>query len=202
MLVIGLTGGIGSGKSTVAQLFVNHGIPIIDADIIARDVTQPGNLAYLDIIKHFGNDILLSDGKLDRPKLREIIFSDSKQRLWLESCLHPLISKEMKRQIKTFSTPYCIAVIPLLLEVEFYSLINRILVVDAPEHLQIERIAARDNASKPQIEAIIKTQAKRADRIARAHDVITNEGTLTNLSQKIEKLHQKYSEMGKSAEYK
>ena len=198
MLVVGLTGGIGSGKSTVANLFNKHNIPIIDADIVAREMTKPGTQALARIAKHFGPDILLKDGSLNRTSLRQIIFQDAKQRLWLENLLHPLIRIEMHKQIHTFSSPYCIAVIPLLLEVEFYSFINRILVVDAPEHLQIERTAKRDNVPPPHIESILKAQAKRHDRIAHAQDLIINDGKVEDLIPQVEKLHQNYLQMAKN----
>jgi dephospho-CoA kinase len=197
MLVIGLTGGIGSGKSTVAQLFADRGVPIIDADVAARKTTQPDSPAFTRIVKHFGNALVLPTGTLDRTKLRKIIFSDAKQRLWLEHLLHPLIRDEMKQEIDRLSAPYCIAVIPLLLEVEFYSFVNRILVVDAPEHAQIQRVAARDKASKSDIEAILKTQASRKNRKAHAHDIVLNDGIMADLIPQVEKLHEKYSQIGK-----
>jgi dephospho-CoA kinase len=195
MLVIGLTGGIGSGKSTVADLFADLGVPIIDADAKAREVTQPDKPAFLNIVKHFGDDILLSNGTLDRAKLRNIIFSDSKERLWLENLLHPLIREEMQHEINHLTGPYCIAVIPLLLEVEFYSFINRILVVDASLDAQIVRVMTRDKMNKLAVEAILKTQATRVDRKARAQDIIINDGTLADLIPQVEKLHEKYSKM-------
>ena len=198
MLVVGLTGGIGSGKSTVAAIFADHGVPIIDADVAARDVTQPDKPAFVRIIKHFGNDILLPNGTLDRAKLRNIIFSNTKQRLWLEHLLHPLIREAMKEQIDQLSGPYCIAVIPLLLEVEFYSFINRILVVDASEQAQIERVMARDKISKLDIEAILNNQANRIDRKAHAQDIIINDGVIADLIPQVEQLHEKYTQMGKT----
>lgn len=195
MLVIGLTGGIGSGKSTVANLFAERDVAIIDADVVAREVTQPNTAAFKTIVKHFGDDILQSNGALDRSKLRQIIFSDHKQRLWLENLLHPLIRGAMHEQIQRTHAPYAIAVIPLLLEVEFYSFINRILVVDAPEEAQIDRVTSRDKSEKTQIEAIIKTQARREDRVARAHDVIINDGKLADLIPQVDRLHKQYLEM-------
>ncbi|MCW5584393.1 MAG: dephospho-CoA kinase, partial [Gammaproteobacteria bacterium] len=162
MLVIGLTGGIGSGKSTVANLFAEQGVPVIDADVIAREITAPNKPAFSSIVKHFGQSILNPDGTLDRTKLRQIIFHNPKQRLWLEKLLHPQIRNEMQQQIAKMTAPYCIAVIPLLLEVEFFSFINRILVVDAPESAQIRRVMLRDHMSQPDIEAILKTQAPRS----------------------------------------
>lgn len=195
MLVVGLTGGIGAGKSTVAALFIKHDIPIIDADVIAREITMPGTPALSRITKHFGQEILLANGHLDRAKLRQIIFSQPNQRLWLENLLHPIIREEMINKINMLSSPYCIAVIPLLLEVEFYSFIHRILVIDAPEHLQIERTAHRDKIQKSQIETILKTQAKREHRTAHAQDIIINDGKLEDLVPQVEKLHQRYLEM-------
>lgn len=192
MLVIGLTGGIGSGKSTVAKLFAEHGVPVIDADQIARELTQPKQPALSKIIRHFGREILQKDGALDRTQLRKIIFHDPQQRGWLEKLLHPLIQRKIKEQIKTFSAPYCITVIPLLFEVKPYPFIDRILVVDTPEYLQIARITSRDKLAKPHIEAILETQVKRDHRLAEAHDIISNEGSLASLIPQVEKLHQFY----------
>lgn len=198
MLVVGLTGGIGAGKTLVASLFAKHGIPIIDADVIARELTQPKQPALLAIVQHFKEQLLLTDGTLDRAKLRKIIFNDPKQRHWLESLLHPLIRDEMVQQIKQVKMSYCIAIIPLLFEVEFYSFINRILVVDATENLQIERVLKRDNISKTELDAILKTQANRLDRVARAQDLITNNGSLEALNEQVEKLHEKYLAMSRN----
>lgn len=196
MLVVGLTGGIGSGKSTVATLFAEHGAPIIDADVVARAITAPDKPAFTSIVKHFGPNVLLKDGTLDRAQLRDLIFNDSKQRLWLEKLLHPLIREEMEDQIQRMSAPYCIAVIPLLLEVEFYAFINRILVVDAPESAQVKRVIARDHTSQSQVEAIIMSQAQRDARRAKAHDVISNDGTLADLIPQVNALHEMYIKLG------
>jgi len=196
MLVVGLTGGIGSGKTTVANMFAEHGVPIIDADVVARNVTTPDKPAFASIVKHFGHDVVLANGTLDRNKLRHLIFHDPKQRLWLEKLLHPQIREEMHKQIQQMSAPYCVAVIPLLLEVEFYSFINRILVVDAPENDQINRVMQRDNSSKADVEAILKSQAHRKDRRAKAHDIITNDGAIADLALQVEKLHEMYTKMG------
>lgn len=196
MLVIGLTGGIGSGKTTVAKLFSERGIPIIDADIVAREVTQPNKPAFKQIVDHFGNDIL-HEGSLNRRKLRKIIFDNAKQRRWLEELLHPLIRKEMENQIKSLSSPYCIAVVPLLLEVEFYFFINRILVIDTTPDLQIQRIVDRDKTSITEVESIIKTQANRETRLSKAHDVIINDGNHDALARQVSKLHEKYLALAK-----
>lgn len=196
MLVVGLTGGIGSGKSTVATLFAERGVPIIDADVAARQVTTPDRPAFTTIVKHFGPDIVQKDGTLDRPKLRHLIFTDAKQRLWLEKLLHPAIRDEMQKQIDTMTAPYCIAVIPLLLEVEFYAFINRILVVDAPETEQVSRVMARDRALKEEVEAILHSQARRHDRRAKAHDIIINDGVFTDLIPQVDRLHELYTKIG------
>lgn len=202
MLVVGLTGGIGSGKSTVATLFAERHVPIIDTDIIAREVTQPGQAAFTSIVKHFGSAILLQDGKLNRQLLRETVFKEAKQRIWLENLLHPIIRKKMEQQIHETQAAYCLVIIPLLFEVEFYSIINRILVVDAPEDLQIARAVARDNASQAEIEAILKTQASRKDRLSRAHDVIINDGKLEDLAPQVERLHELYLKLSAQASAK
>jgi len=197
MLVIGLTGGIGSGKSTVADLFAKHGVPIIDADIIARDVTLPKQPAFEKISAHFGNDILQADGTLNRRKLRTLIFQHEDERRWLENLLHPLIMTKIKQQIDALTAPYCIAVIPLLFEIDPVEFIDRTLLIDTDEPLQVDRVIARDHTEKQQIEAILKSQASRPDRLAKAHDVITNNGTLADLNPEVEKLHQMYLNLGK-----
>ncbi len=199
MFVVGLTGGIGSGKSTVAAMFAEYGIPIIDADIVAREESLPGTPGYLAIIKHFGQQVLQEDGQLNRAALRNIIFTDQQQRLWLERLLHPLILDNMAAKIKQQNAPYCIAVIALLLEVEFYSFINRILVVDTSEQSQIDRVMIRDKLSQIEIEAILKTQASRANRMAHAQDVILNEGDHTELVSQVQRLHEQYLRMSKDA---
>ena len=192
MLVIGLTGGIGSGKSTVAELFSKHGVPVIDADVIAREVTQLDQPAFTSIIRHFsGHIIQKADGSLDRQKLRHIIFNNPEQRRWLENLLHPIIRAEIERRVKTLSAPYCVAVVPLLLEVTPYPFIDRILVVDAPESLQIERVVSRDKMDKSQIEAILKTQISREKRMKQAHDIIVNDG-VKDLKLQVDELHKKY----------
>ena len=195
MLVIGLTGGIGSGKSTVAEMFAKYGAPLLDADKIARELTQKEQPAFLAITQHFKKNILLKDGSLDRKKLREIIFHDTKERHWLEHLLHPLISDVMEKQIKKFKKPYCIAVIPLLLEVKPLRFIDRILVIDTPEPLQIERTMKRDHLEKSFIVTMMKTQVSRATRLAKADDTIKNEGTIADLVPQVEKLHQFYLSM-------
>lgn len=181
MLVIGLTGGIGSGKSTVATLFANHGVPIIDADIVAREVTEPHEPALKHITTHFGDHLLLKDGQLDRTALRNIIFEQPNERIWLENLLHPIIRQRIEQQINRVAAPYCIVIIPLLFETGPYPFLNRILVIDAPENDQIERAASRDESAQSQIASILKTQATREERLKGADDIIINQGPLTNL---------------------
>lgn len=196
MLIVGLTGGIGAGKSTVTQLFASHGVPIIDADIIAREVTQPSQPAYKEIIQHFGEHLILKDGSLDRSLLRHLIFENRDERKWLEALLHPIIQQSIEQQISSISAPYCIVVIPLLFEVQPYSFINRILVIDAPEQMQIDRVLTRDQLNTSQIEAILKAQVSREQRIQGSDDLILNNGDLDDLSKQVEKLHQFYLKLG------
>lgn len=197
MLVIGLTGGIGSGKTTVANLFAQHGAPIIDADIIAHDLTQPDMPAYKKIVDHFGNQYPIEkEHSLDRLLLRKIIFEHSHEREWLEGLLHPLILACIEKAISLISAPYCIVVIPLLFEIKPYSFIKRILVVDTPEQVQIDRIIKRDKLSDLQIKAIIHTQTTREIRLKGADDIILNNNDLAYLSKEVTRLHQLYMNLG------
>jgi len=192
MLVIGLTGGIGSGKSTVSRLFANHHVPIIDADEIARKLTQPNHPAYKKIIDHFGKAITTENHELDRKKLRLLIFENQKEKIWLEQLLHPMIQKQIQDDIKQLTFPYCIIVIPLLLETESYQFIDRILVVDAEEPLQIERVTARDGMAITHIKAILESQVPRHHRITKAHEIILNNGKIEDLDHQVEQLHLQY----------
>ncbi|MCE3238998.1 MAG: coaE 1 [Gammaproteobacteria bacterium] len=192
MFTIGLTGGIGSGKSTVADLFKKKGITIIDADHIAHDLTQPGQICFNKIVEIFGKSILLSNKNLDRAQLRRIIFADPAKRQWLEQLLHPLIRAEMQRLILNADSPYCIAVIPLLLETAPNPIIQRILVIDAPEEQQIARCMTRDHLSEKEIKAIMQTQVTRKQRLAAADDIIHNHNTFAELLPQVEKLHHFY----------
>ena len=183
-LTIGLTGGIGSGKSTVAKLFHKRGIAIIDADVIARQVVKKGSLA-LDAIKaHFG-DAFLYDGKLNRQRLREHIFNHPQDKEWLERLLHPLIRQAMLKEINNSNSPYCLLVIPLLIENLPNPLVKRILLVDAPEALQLARATERDKAHEDEIKKIIAAQIARDKRLMQADDVILNEGHLEDLERAI-----------------
>lgn len=198
MLTIGLTGGIGSGKSTTADYFAEKGITIIDSDQIARDVVAPKTEGLTKIIEHFGTMILDTKGELNRRKLREIIFNNDSERKWLENLLHPLIRQRMQQQIAQAKSPYCIAVIPLLIETLPNPLIDRILVIDAPESEQLARTMHRDQAALEQIKNIIHSQAKREQRLAAANDILTNDKNLAHLKHQIDDLHLKYLELAKS----
>ena len=191
MLVIGLTGGIGSGKSTVAKLFQEKGIDIIDTDEIARVVVEPGKTAYKKIVDEFGASVVSEDGTLDRAKLRKIIFSNEKNRIWLEKLLHPLIYEEMQHRIARVTSPYCIAVIPLLIETGSHPIINRVLVVDTTEEEQIARAQKRDQLSEKEIKAVIQSQVSRQKRLAAADDIIQNDH-LKELAPQVDKLHEFY----------
>lgn len=195
MLKIGLTGGIGSGKTTVADCFASLGVPVIDADKISHELTAPGQLALQEIAGAFGPDILNGDGQLDRIRLRAIVFNDVARRKQLEEILHPLIRAEMRRRvadIEARATPYCILCIPLLLETGQTDLVDRILVVDTPEDLQYQRVRARNGLPDAEIAAIIHAQASREQRQAAADDIIVNDDGLYELRQHVLALHQHY----------
>jgi len=192
MFVVGLTGGIGSGKSTVARFFAELGILTVDADDVAREVVEPGEPALKQIQAHFGDDVIAPDGTLDRAALRTRIFQDEQERHWLESLLHPLIGERIASTLEQASSPYAMLVSPLLLETSQHKLCQRILVVDVPESVQIERTMARDSNPEDQVKRIIAAQMDRQQRLAGAHDVIDNTRTLSEISADVEQLHQKY----------
>ena len=194
MLVIGLTGGIGSGKSTVADLFAQLGVPVIDTDKISRQLVQPGQPALSEIINTFG-EITEHNGQLDRNKLRQLIFEDEKKRAQLEKILHPKIQQEVKTQLTNKNHPYTIVVIPLLAEKGKYPFIDRVLVVDCDEQLQLERAMNRDNQKQTQIENIIRTQASRQQRLDIADDIINNDSDINDLKMAVEQLDSKYQQL-------
>jgi len=192
MFRVGLTGGIASGKTAVANLFATHGVPVIDTDIIAREVVEPGQPALATVVDAFGTGMLAADGRLDRPRLRERIFGDAEARRRLEAILHPAIRAEMERQSRAAGGPYQVLVIPLLVEGGRQNHINRVLVVDVPEATQIERLVRRDGVSRDQAEAALRAQASRDARLAFADDVIENAGDLAALEKRVAKLHGDY----------
>jgi len=192
LFIIGLTGGIGSGKSAVARCFEQLGIVVVNADVASRKVVEPGMPALAAIAGHFGADILLADGQLDRAALRQRIFSDPAAKTWLEQLLHPLIGAWIWQQLKAAPGPYAVLESPLLLETTQHQRVDRVLVVDVPEAVQIARATARDSNSEAQIRAIMASQMPRAERLARADDVVDNSGNLEQLQQQVDILHGKY----------
>jgi dephospho-CoA kinase len=188
--VVGLTGGIGSGKSAVSDRFGSRGIVIADADVAARQVAEPGSPALQKISAHFGEGILLSDGSLDRAQLRGIVFADAVERRWLESVTVPAIMVCLEHILANSTSPY--SILMLSSGRGQHPLIDRHLVVDVAETTQLQRVAARDKNSAAQIQAIMATQPSRAERLAYAHDVITNEGDLRTLDDNVAVLHLKY----------
>lgn len=192
MFVIGLTGGIGSGKSAVSDRFAQHGITIVDADVASRVVVEPGRPALLRIADHFGAELITPSGTLDRALLRSKVFSSEQERKWLEALLHPLIAEEIQSGLANSRSPYTVLVSPLLLETTQHSYVDRILVVDVPVELQLRRTMARDNNSESQVRAIIAAQMERDTRRSRADDLISNDGSLEQLQQQVDALHQRY----------
>lgn len=195
--VVGLTGGIGSGKSAVSKRFAELGIDIIDADEIARDVVAPGSFGLSEIEKHFGPSILLENGSLNRPVLRERVFNNKEEQAWLNALLHPLIRERMHLLIEQSESDYCILAVPLLVENKLTVLCDRVLVVDCPEALQIERATTRDGSAIQTIKNIMAAQASRNDRLNAADDVIDNSGALEDLWPQVNTLHALY--LSKSA---
>lgn len=194
-LLIALTGGIASGKSAVATLFDNLGVPVLDTDQIARDVVEPGMPAFAEIVTAFGRDILDSSGRLDRRRLRDRVFADPEQRRLLESITHPAIRAELARRSTAAGGAYQIHVIPLLVEGGRSDVYDRVLVVDCPEEQQIERLMARDQSNAEQARNILAAQATREQRLEAADDVIVNTGTLADLEQFVLTLHQNYERL-------
>lgn len=195
-MIIGLTGGIGSGKSAAADRFATaHGIHVVDADIKSRVVVEPGRPALQHIVDRFGAEILLENGSLNRAALRERVFQDVDQRLWLEALLHPLIREEIANDLASATSPYALLVSPLLVESGQHAMTERIIVVDVPEATQILRTSQRDGVPEAQIKAIMQAQAKREDRLRHAHDIILNDQDLATLHAQVDALHESYLAM-------
>ena len=190
--ILGLTGGIGSGKSAAADHFIELGVDVVDADHASRWVVEPGRPAIAKIVEHFGPNILLNDGQLDRAALREAIFADPEQRQWLEALLHPLIGEEIRHYLANAKSSYAILVSPLLIESGQYRLTQRILVIDVPVQMQLARTQARDNVTETQVQAILQAQASREQRLQKADDVLCNDRDLGWLKGEVERLHQFY----------
>lgn len=189
---VGLTGGIASGKSTVANLFADLGVTIIDTDVIAREVVAPGSALLPKIAEHFGRGVLAADGSLDRRALRQRVFADPAERQWLEQLTHPEIRRRTDERSDAAPGPYSIVAIPLLVETGGKDRFDRVLVVDCAPELQIARLQARDGSTRAQAEAALAAQVSRADRLAVANDVIHNDGDIAHLRDQVEKLHRAY----------
>lgn len=192
-IVIGLTGGIGSGKTTIANFFKDLGVDIVDADIAARTVVEPGSIALAKISQHFGLSFIQPDGSLNRPLLRSQIFSNEEDKRWLNNLLHPLIRQTMLVEIQQSQSPYCLLVAPLLIENNLQSLVTRILVIDIKESEQVKRAAARDPSSVDEIKRIMASQISREKRLTYADDIINNsESDLSIIKSNVRKLDLKY----------
>lgn len=191
-LRIGLTGGIASGKSTVADMFADLGIPVIDTDLIARDVVAPGQPALQEIREAFGAGVIAEDGSLDRPAMRALVFAEDGARRRLEAILHPRIGAATREQADAAGGPYQIIVVPLLLDSSLRAFVDRVLVVDCEEETQVARLLSRDAESESQARRILAAQASRAERLAIADDVIANECDLDDTREQVRRLHQRY----------
>lgn len=195
MLKVGLTGGIGSGKTAVSDRFAELGAPVIDTDILAREVVEPGEPALDELVDAFGDDILDGDGALDREKLRRIAFADPDNKRRLESIVHPAIRERVANRLKELEkqdVPYCIIVVPLLVETNFQELVDRVLVVEAPRERRIQWVMKRSGLSREEVEQFMDSQASSEARRHVAHDIIENNGTLDELLEHVDRLHAKY----------
>lgn len=200
MLVVGLTGGIGSGKSTVAKLFQELQVPVIEADQITRDLMVKDSPTTNAIVKHFGPEVQNPDQTLNRRFLRQLIFNDEDAKNWLEDLLHPLVRERITQQRARIQAPILIVDIPLLFESRFSYDIDRALVVDCPSSFQIERTCERDQIPPADVQKILKTQASREERLSQADDVITNDKTIAELKKKVRKLHKYYLKLAESSQ--
>ena len=197
MLVVGLTGGIGSGKSAASKIFSELGRPVIDADLVAREVVEPGEPALGKIVTKFGDDVLTPQGELDRASLREKVFSDNQAREWLEQLLHPVIRTRIMEKIEDYqgTTPLVILASPLLLETDQHKLVDHVVVIDVPESLQISRTVARDNNSEALVKRIMDAQLPRDERLSKADSVLNNGSSVESLKDQIRLLDLKLREL-------
>jgi dephospho-CoA kinase len=199
--VVGLTGGIGSGKSAAAAEFERLGATVVDTDAIAHELTRAGGAAVAEVERLFGKDLIGEGGSMDRKKMRDRVFADPAAKKALEALLHPLIREESGRRIAGARGPYVIHVVPLLVESPDYrSRVDRVLVIDVPEALQVERVRSRSALSEAEVRAIVAAQATRAERLAAADDVIENRGTIDALREQVAALHRKYLEYSQAAQ--
>lgn len=193
--LVGLTGGIGSGKSTISRLLTQHGVEVIDADEVSRDLVTPGSPALTALVARFGKHILNADGTLIRERLRGVIFTDPEAKHWVEQLLHPLIRAAIIERINRSSSPWLLLVAPLLLETDAYEFVDRVLVVDIPEAVQLSRTMLRDNATKDEVTRIMQSQLARGKRLAAADDIVDNTGDTLQLQEKLLRLKQRYEEL-------
>jgi dephospho-CoA kinase len=191
--VVVLTGGIASGKSAVSQFFAQRGVPVIDTDLIAHEIVEPGQAALVRIAEAFGQEFLDGNGRLDRKKMRNAIFSDPGLKNRLEGILHPAIAAEVDQRIAQVDAPWCILVVPLFKEGGRFTWINRVLVVDVEESVQIERVMERDGITREQAQSILAAQPSRRERLALADDIIDNSGSLEELKARVDDLYGKYT---------
>lgn len=197
-LVVGLTGGIASGKTTVANWFAAFGVPVIDADVLAHELVLSGRPAFREVVAIFGEQMINDKGELDRAKMRALVFSHPEQRKQLETILHPRIRDEMRRRIRALAAPYCVLSVPLLLESGQQDLVDRILVIDVPPQLQTARVQQRDGTDRKTIDGILNAQANPAARRAAADDIIDNSGDLAELRAQVMMLHIRYLELAQT----
>jgi dephospho-CoA kinase len=193
--VVGVSGGIGSGKSTVTDLFMEYGIDVIDADEIAKQVVEPGKPAFIRIVDKFGESILDTSGNLDRAKLRSIVFQDEPSKNWLNQLLHPAIRQQMLLQTQQSQSAYCLLSVPLLVENKLYEQVDSVLIVDVNEESQLQRAVKRDQSNEQQIRAIMRAQVTREQRLTVADHVIDNNGTPDLLAAQVAKLHHLYLQL-------
>ncbi|WP_297821044.1 dephospho-CoA kinase [uncultured Paraglaciecola sp.] len=203
--VVGISGGIGSGKTTVTDLFAKYGIEVIDADVIAREVVEPGSPALKAIVHKFGQFVLnesggSSSGTLDRAKLRNLVFNNIETKNWLNQLLHPAIRQQMLLQTKQAKSAYCLLSVPLLVESKLYEQVDRVVIVDVDEQTQLQRTLLRDKTNEQQILAIMRAQATRQQRLAVADDIIDNNGQVNDLATQVAQLHKRYLQMAKQKE--
>ncbi|NIO39890.1 MAG: dephospho-CoA kinase [Burkholderiales bacterium] len=201
IFTVGLTGGIGSGKTTISDLFAEQDVDVIDTDEIARGLTEKNQPAVRHIERQFGPGVVASDGSLDRQRMRELAFSDPDARKQLQRILHPLIKAEVQRRLSASKASYALVVVPLLVESGNYDFADRVLVVDCSEEQQIKRVMRRSRLSLEEVNAILATQVSRKERLAAADDVIDNEGEIAALRSQVEILHEKYLTLAKTAKH-
>lgn len=197
-LIIGLTGGIGSGKTAASDWFAQQGITVIDADVVAREIVEHGETALTEIQQTFGNWVIQQDGTLDRAALRQYIFNHPEARATLEGITHPRIRQQIISQLNNATSPYRMLVSPLLIESRQHELVDRVLLVDVPEHLQLSRASLRDSQTAEAIAKIMQVQMPRLQRQTHANDIVVNDGDLVHLYSQLMPLHQKYLQLAQA----